>query len=376
MKSLVRFTLLAALASSAALPASAADVNPLADRESKVPPVVYWLQSQGVKLTFLGEEGGLRGYLGESANGKMQTFYVAPDGKHVIAGILFKNGGTNITGVQIGEMRARFDAAASDFGAATVNGSKIEPAPKASSSPVAAEPDPAPPASAPADAKEPEGKPAAAGTAPSLPALPAPEAPSLPAPGGEAPAKPEAAAVSLPEAKGPVAGAKGNPSELWISKIDKAEFLEAANKTPFFEVGTLNAPATLWMVADPQCPYCHKAWDYLRPLVYDKKIKIRVILIAGLPGSEPLARDLLSRPLPARTWLDSDAGTNLKLEADQKSPEWEKAGEFLSMNMDFARKFGVDRTPFLGYTAEDGQFYSALGLPSDLESFLSAASLQ
>lgn len=356
MKFLGRFVLVASLAAS--LPAMANDANPLAEREAKVPPVISWLQSQGVKLTFLGEEGGLRGYLGESANGKMQTFYVAPDGKNVIAGILFKTGGTNITGVQIGEMRARFDAAAADLGAATVNGSKIEAKPSVQGD---AGKDPAASAlpAPPAVAAVPEPKPAKAD--------PEPGTPPSPAATGDG---------ALPPADGPVSGAKGNPSELWISKIDKADFLASAEKTPFFEVGTRNAPATLWMVADPQCPFCHKAWDYLRPLVYDKKVKVRVILIAGLPGSEPLAKDLLSRPLPARAWLDSDAGTNLKLEADQKSKEWEKAGEFLSMNMDFARKYGIDRTPFLGYAADDGQFYSALGLPSDLGSFLSAASVK
>lgn len=338
-----------------AIPAAAQAVNPLAEREARVPAVVSWLQSQGVKLTFLGEEGGVRGYLGESANGKMQTFYVMPDGNHVVAGILFRTGGTNVTGVQIGEMRARFDAAAADLGGQTVDGQ------------VASAPSPQPSS--------------AEGSVPAAPA-PAPSDATVPAPGRDAPASPdsldepvpaEASGVTLPPADGPVAGAIGNPSELWISKIDKDEFLSAAEKTPFFEVGTRNAPATLWMVADPQCPYCHKTWDHIRQAVYGKKLKVRVILIAGLPGSEDIARDILSRPLPARAWLDSDAGRNHKVEADKDSPEWEKAGEFLEMNMDFARKFGIDRTPFLGYQADDGQFYSALGLPSDLDAFLAAS---
>lgn len=377
----------------AAFPAAADGANPLAERESKVPIIVSWLQSQGVKLTYLGNEGGLPGYLGESANGKMQTFYVAPDGKHVIAGIMFQNGGTNITGVQIGEMRKRFEAA-SELGTSTVNGSKIGDAPAgspaadeaadkearapvapaaekdrqleaASAAPAAAAEPPAPPVPAPEDLSLQETAPEAP---PALAAAPVPSGvPVPPAPEKEA---------ALPAAVGPVSGAKGNPSELWISKVDKAQFLAAAEATPYFEVGTRNAPVTVWMVADPQCPYCHKAWDYLRTAVYDKRVKVRVIMIAGLQGSEPIAKDMLSRPLPARAWLDSNAGTNLKLEADQSSPQWKKAGEFLEMNMEFARKFGVDRTPFLGYVADDGQFYSALGLPSDLGAFFTAAGLK
>jgi hypothetical protein len=30
---------------------------------------------------------------------------------------------------------------------------------------------------------------------------------------------------------------------------------------------------------------------------------------------------------------------------------------------------GFDATPFLGYVAKDGKFYSSLGLPNDLKSF-------
>jgi glutaredoxin len=180
-------------------------------------------------------------------------------------------------------------------------------------------------------------------------------------------------ALALPSASGPIEGAGGNPAELWISKIDREKFLKAANEAPYFEVGSMQAPITLYEIADPQCPYCHAAWDYIKPLVFDKKVKLRVILIAALNGSEPKVRDILASGLPARRWIDSEAGKNLKLEVDPNSQPYKDSISFLDKNMDFAREFGVDRTPFLGYVGFDGKFYSALGLPSDLGSFLSAA---
>ncbi|MFC6047044.1 hypothetical protein ACFPYM_04260, partial [Methylobacterium hispanicum] len=82
--------------------------NPIAARAAEMAPVLSWLQTQGVKLTYIGDEGGLKAYLGESANGKQQVFYVAPDGDHVVAGLMFKRDGMNVTGVQIGEMQQRF----------------------------------------------------------------------------------------------------------------------------------------------------------------------------------------------------------------------------------------------------------------------------
>src|SRR3546814_2030494 len=61
----------------------------------------------------------MRGYLGESPTGRMQTFYVSPDGNHVVAGLMFRNGGVNVTGVQIGEIQSRFEQAMEESAAST-----------------------------------------------------------------------------------------------------------------------------------------------------------------------------------------------------------------------------------------------------------------
>jgi protein-disulfide isomerase len=357
--------------------------SPLAAREQALAPVLSWMQSLGIKLTYLGDEGGISGYLAEDATGKMQTIYVTPDREHVIAGLLLKRGGDNITGVQVGEMRERFSKAAEQYvpkdGTAaapkTTGTEPTTPAAKPATDKDSGEVDPEPPASTtkadtdgktgytpvPTDATKPDEKAEASAPADSLTADTKPALQS------------SVSALALPSASGPIEGAGGNPAELWISKIDREKFLKAANEAPYFEVGSMQAPITLYEIADPQCPYCHAAWDYIKPLVFDKKVKLRVILIAALNGSEPKVRDILASGLPARRWIDSEAGKNLKLEVDPNSQPYKDSISFLDKNMDFAREFGVDRTPFLGYVGFDGKFYSALGLPSDLGSFLSAA---
>lgn len=334
----------------------AQEVNPLAARESKVPAFVSWMQMQGVKLTFLGQEGGLRGYLAESANGKMQTIYITPDGEHAVGGILFKKGGANLTGVQIGEMRARFDAAANSLGSETLGGEAPAPASESSADEVYQD--------APVSPHQEMVDPGEVSRSPLPPVSSSGGVPDV-----------DTSELSLPAADGPVAGAIGDNSELWISKIDKDVFLTAAQDTAYFEVGSVSAPNTIWMVADPQCPYCHKAWDYLRPFVFSKEAKVRVIMIAGLEGSDPIAREFLSSTPPARTWIDTDGGKNFAPSGQTAPEDMAKAGQFLETNMAFAQEFGIDRTPFLGYTADNGQFYSALGLPSDLGSFFSAAGM-
>jgi protein-disulfide isomerase len=357
--------------------------SPLAAREQALAPVLSWMQSLGIKLTYLGDEGGISGYLAEDATGKMQTIYVTPDREHVIAGLLLKRGGDNITGVQVGEMRERFSKAAEQYvpkdGTAaapkTTGTEPTTPAAKPATDKDSGEADPEPAASTtkaePGSKAEPTSVPTGA-TKPDEKAEASAPATSQTADTKPAPQSP-VSALALPPASGPIEGAGGNPAELWISKIDREKFLKAANEAPYFEVGSMQAPITLYEIADPQCPYCHAAWDYIKPLVFDKKVKLRVILIAALNGSEPKVRDILASGLPARRWIDSEAGKNLKLEVDPNSQPYKDSISFLDKNMDFAREFGVDRTPFLGYVGFDGKFYSALGLPSDLGSFLSAA---
>lgn len=355
--------LLAAATALVAIPAIAQERNPFADRENRVAPIISYFQSKGVKLTSIGDAGGLLGYLGEDATGKQQVFYVTPDGKHVVAGLMIGLGGTIVTGIQVGEMRARFEAAAKSFDTEAQKQQSLltdESGEKATSEESDA---------APADKSDiPEN------VAPAI----APASTVSPGPVNDATTHDDGSprdlpndehAVLLPPAEGPASGALGNMSELWISKLDKDDFLKKAEQLPYFEVGSVTSPSTLWMVADPQCPFCHKAWDHIKQSVLDKKIKVRIIMIAGLKGSEPIATDMLAHVRPARAWLDSNAGRNLKLSVDPASPEYAKAHQYLEKNMDFARSMGFDATPFLGYVAKDGKFYSSLGLPNDLKSF-------
>lgn len=384
MRNLAKTLVALSLAATALVPISATaqdkpSVETLMRRDSVLPPILTWLQSQGSKLTLIGEESGLKGYLVESPTGKMQSVYVTPDGKHIVAGILFEQGGKNVTGVQIGEMRKRFDDAAKALGANAENASVVSEGEKTdqkAKAQAATETDAAPtPDAAPAESGTQATTEEVTPTAAPVPGQEAPvrksqaDTPSVPATATAA----AAPTVTIPEATGEVAGAVGNPSDVWASKIDRDEFLKKAEAAPYFEVGSRVAPTTLWMVADPKCPYCHAAWDHVQRMVFDKKIKVRVVLINALVGSEPFAREILASPDPARRWIVSNGGVNIEPTVDPKSKEYVDSEKYLAMNMEFARSFGIDRTPFLGYVAPDGRFYSVLGLPSDLDSFLAAS---
>jgi protein-disulfide isomerase len=348
-------------------------------------PILVKLRAAGYQLTLLGEEGGVRGYFASFGKIK-QPIYVTPDGNHFVMGYLIQRGGKNVSGVQIGEMRARFDAeSGTNGGKQTVDtGSKID-----ATAPALPEPPVSSPSVSPVIAPET----APASVEPSISGLQLPPAPEpvkeAPVSGGDVPASsadhaalhgstlPGTQPVNLPEARGPVEGANGNPSSRWYSNVDKAEFLKAMQTATYFDVGSQTASMTIYMVADPNCPYCHQTWDYLKSYVQSGTVRVRIVMIAFLNGSDEKAREIMISPRPGLRYLESDGGRNVRIESDTKSPEWQAMAGHLLNNINFAKRFGISATPFLAYTDADGQFYSSPGVPENgaFDAFFAAAHL-
>lgn len=307
------------------------------------------LREDGYELTVLGQEGGLNGYFAKKS-GVGQSIYVTPDAKHMIVGLMIERGGRNVSGIQIGEMRARFESmdqkstpSAGDANAAD-DVSQAAPSSAPSGEKVVAVPD-APP-------ETPE--------TPDNSALPVPTAP-----------------VNLPVATGPAAGNEGNPSTVYLSNIDEKTFVDAVDKASWFDVGSATAPNLLYMVADPGCPYCHQTWDYIRPFIASNQLRVRVIMISFLEGSDPKAKEIMASPKPGIRYMETDAGARMGVaKIDPNSDHYKSMAGHLLNNRKFTEKFGIDGTPFLAYQDKDGQFYISKGLPANLDSFFHALNLK
>lgn len=351
-------------------------------------PILDWFRESGMRLSVLSEdgdgEGGFPGYFvevpptAEGAPGRTQSFYIMPDGIHAVAGLMVRRGGINVTGLQIARMQETFleQTRARQEPRSVVSPGPLAPAvPRVSAEALAglapvrqadAAPAPSPVgAAAPAAAADALEQQLSGGTVASdlaqIPAeapLEAPAAPAMPTPivqsGPISPLPPEAAAA-------------------YRSARSTEDFTAAVRASVFFEVGVGGLPA-VYMVADPQCPFCHEAWRQLRPLVYDRKIQLRVIMIAGLRGSDPIARAILARDTPASAWLEGHGSTTMPVPEGPApgTAEWERAGRFLAINANFIDMLDVDRTPFLAYVAGDGSLYSNMGVPEDMDVFLAA----
>jgi len=368
-------------------------------------PIMDWFRERGLKVTSLGaRDGGVDAYLVEAASGtpgvagKMQVFYEMPDKRYAIAGLMLRRGGVNVTGLQIGKLQERYLAEAR----AAAEAAGIEPAEASQASP---QDTPAPQASAPASGAVPAPGQTDGAAPPATPfsdlnvpeprdddtpvirdaltlleglrqqSPPVPPPAQAPATAPSGPAAPTAAVPAPVMQDIPISTAPVEAAEAFLAvDIEPERLLADANNTVFFTVGVPGAPA-IYMVADPQCPFCHETWRQLRPLVFNGKVQLRIIMIAGLAGSDPIARTILSRSDPSAAWLNGQGsvrGVEVRDGPAEGSPEWLQAGNYLQINAEFLRKYAVTSTPFLAYVTGDSKVYASRGLPPDMNAFLAA----
>lgn len=283
------------------------------------PPVLTWLEAQGVTLTALGEEGGLHAYLGEAPGGQMQVFYVTPDGRHIVAGLMFREGGTNITAAQLAAMRERFDAERRRL-------------------------------------QEQERRLATAHRTME---------------GGlDRALTPPSARASGPAASGASAAPAEASSPTPAQMAMRERVVRAAEATAWFSLGREEAPV-VYLLADPQCPHCHSVWAQLRPRVEAGDIRVKVILVGALPGSEERAISILARPEPGRVWYAGEGSTAARVAPPppEQSRQFQVARRLVHANLEFAREMGIRGTPWVAYVARDGTLRSVEGAV-DMAAFL------
>jgi protein-disulfide isomerase len=364
------------------VPVAGNPVDPLGNRNQELPPALRFLQSQGVKLTSMGDADGLQSYLGEDPSGAKQTFYITPGGKMAIAGLAFRADGVNYTGLQIVDIQRRFEANriqveektrqaeaeakklrdqanSLDEQSHQLDGAKNQLGGNLNSMTFGngRAPTPAVPVTKPAEATP---------TPTSTLVAPAPVVPPL-APLSQAS---PIGGASLPVPSTP---ASNNSADKFVSLIPQARFNELMDtQVAWFKVGVENTPV-VYMVADPQCPFCHRAWAALRNKINNGELTVRVILIAGLPDSQDKAVSILSRANPGQAWNlgeGSVEGVKIAPSPDTNSEAYRKGMERLTANMTFVNEMKIIKsTPYFIYTGKDGRLYS-LDDDSHLDEYL------
>lgn len=64
--------------------------------------------------------------------------------------------------------------------------------------------------------------------------------------------------------------------------------------------GKASAPRTVYVISDPNCPWCHRFWDAARPYVDSGKVQLRHILVGVIrPDSATKAAAILEAADPS-----------------------------------------------------------------------------
>lgn len=131
--------------------------------------------------------------------------------------------------------------------------------------------------------------------------------------------------------------------------------------------GSDDAPRTIYMFTDPNCPYCHQFWQAARPWVKAGQVQIRHILVGLLkPSSAPKAATILGAKNPSAELNKSERQYDdggIKPMSDVPDGLMREIGD----NTDLMKSLGLFATPTIFYRNASGNVQVKRGLPQGKE---------
>lgn len=140
---------------------------------------------------------------------------------------------------------------------------------------------------------------------------------------------------------------------LW-SKLEKSAWIAD---------GKADAPRTLYVFSDPNCPYCNMFWEQARPWVDSGKVQLRHIMVGIIREDSPgKSAALLAAKDPAKALqAHESAGKASSLKALDDIPE--KVKQQLAANMALMQDMGLQATPAIFYLDDNGKLQTQQGAP-------------
>lgn len=151
---------------------------------------------------------------------------------------------------------------------------------------------------------------------------------------------------------------KNPPSEKLYAELQKAVGLSFGAET---------APHLL-MAMDVNCPFCHRAFKALQPLVDTGKLRLTMIPIQALgPQSAAMAAIWLAQKDPYEAWKKHIAGDSKALTTGAPDP---KLADAVYDNTQLVSKWGIDQIPYLFYRGKNGKVRMIIGEPRDVKNIM------
>ncbi|KNX76946.1 dihydroneopterin aldolase [Pseudomonas sp. 250J] len=134
-------------------------------------------------------------------------------------------------------------------------------------------------------------------------------------------------------------------------------------KSAWIQDGKVDAPRTVYLFSDPNCPYCNMFWQQARPWVESGKVQLRHIMVGIIREDSPgKSAALLAAKDPAKALQEHEkAGKASTLKALDKVPE--AVQKKLEANLALMEELGLAATPAIFYQDEKGQLQSQQGAP-------------
>lgn len=137
--------------------------------------------------------------------------------------------------------------------------------------------------------------------------------------------------------------------------------MEASN---WIADGAKDAPRTVYLFSDPNCPYCNMFWEQARPWVNAGKVQLRHIMVGIIREDSPgKSAALLSAKDPAKALENHEkAGKGSTLKPLKDIPAAVQAK--LAANMQLMEDLELSATPAIFYKDDEGQLQQQQGAPA------------
>jgi thiol:disulfide interchange protein DsbG len=139
----------------------------------------------------------------------------------------------------------------------------------------------------------------------------------------------------------------------YMPKPDPLAILKEAEPLPWITDGSADAPALLYIAAEPHCGHCKTLYSALRPFVSAKRVQVRWLFTGFTPDARKSASSLLASSNSEDAMRKVFGGTALDGGTDQ-DPK-------IQANADFMLKHGIRGTPHLFYQDKSGSLQSRPG---------------
>ncbi|MBA1200957.1 thiol:disulfide interchange protein DsbG [Pseudomonas capeferrum] len=134
-------------------------------------------------------------------------------------------------------------------------------------------------------------------------------------------------------------------------------------KSAWIADGKPDAPRTVYLFSDPNCPYCNLFWQQARSWVTSGKVQLRHIMVGIIRQDSPAkSAALLASQDPSKALqAHESAGKASTLKPLDKIPD--SVQKQLDDNLALMEELGLSATPTIFYQDENGHLQTQQGAP-------------